>query len=58
MISTVFFDLLREKGYGFEMQAPLSKLAIHIAGCGFVDDTDIIQIGLEGDDYWTVADKL
>ena len=58
VISTVFFDLLREKGYGFEMQAPLSKLALHMAGCGFVDDTDIIQTGLDGDDYWSVANKL
>ena len=58
VISTVFVYLLRDKGYGFKMQAPLSKLALHIAGCGFVDDTDIIQTGLEGDDYWTVAAKL
>ena len=47
-----------EKGYGFAMQAPLSKLALHMAGCGFVDDTEIIQTGLDGDDYWSVADKL
>ena len=44
VISTVFFDLLRDKGYGFQMKAPLSKLALHLAGCGFVDDTDIFQI--------------
>ena len=58
VISTVFFDLLRDKGYGFKMKAPLSKLAIHLAGCGFVDDTDLFQIGLTSDDYIAVAAKL
>ena len=58
MISTVFFDLLRDKGYGFKLKAPLSKLALHMAGCGFVDDTDIMQIGLKDDDYYIVAQKL
>ena len=52
------FDLLRDKGYGFKMRAPLSKLALHLAECGFVDDTDILQIGLDTDDYFTVAAKL
>jgi len=58
VISTVFFDLLRDKGYGFEMKVLLSKLAIHLAGCGFVDDTDIFQIGLTSDDYIAVTAKL
>ena len=58
VISSVFFDLLRDKGYGFQMKAPLSKLALHLAGCGFVDDTDLLQIGLEDDDYTTVTQKL
>ena len=58
VISTVFFDLLRDKGYGFKMKAPLSKLALHLAGCGFVDDTDLLQIGLVEDDYFEVAAKL
>ena len=40
------------------MEAPLSKLSLHLAGCGFVDDTDILQIGLEDDDYITVTQKL
>jgi len=40
------------------MKAPLSKLAIHLAGCGFVDDTDIFQIGFTSDDYIEVARKL
>ena len=40
VISSVFFDLLRDKDYGFQMKATLSKLALHLAGCGFVDDTD------------------
>ena len=58
VISTVFFDLLRDKGYGFKMRAPLSQLALHLAGCGFVDDTDLLQIGLASDDYYEVAEKL
>ena len=58
VISSVFFDLLRDKGYGFNLRAPLSKLAINLAGCGFVDDTDLLQIGLEEDDYISVTQKL
>lgn len=40
------------------MRVPLSKLALHTAGYGFVDDTDITQVGLEDDDYWIVTKKL
>ena len=40
------------------MKAPLSKLSMHLAGCGFVDDTDLFQIGLSNDDYYQVAIKL
>ena len=40
------------------MKSPLSKLATHLAGCGFVDDTDLLQIGLAEDDYIEVAQKL
>ena len=40
------------------MEAPLSKLTIYMEGCSFVDDTDIIQLGLNDDDYWVVASKL
>ena len=40
------------------MRAPLSKLALHLMGCGFVDDTDILHTGLDTDDYFTVAAKL
>lgn len=57
VISTDFFDLLRYKGCSFKMKAPLSKLALPIAGCEFLDDTDIMQIGLDDDDYYTVAAK-
>ena len=37
------------------MKAPLSQLALHLAECGFVDDTDIMQIGLEEDDVLSFA---
>ena len=58
VISSVFFDMIRDKGLGLKLRAPLSKLALHMAGCGFVDDTDIIQSGLSTDDYWDVAERL
>ena len=58
VISTVFFDLLRSKGYGFKLQSPLSHIDIHLAGCGFVDDTDLLQIGSTEEDYTAVAQSL
>ena len=42
VISSVFFDLLRDKGYGFKMKVPFSQLSFHLSRCGFVDDTDIM----------------
>ena len=58
VISTVFVDLLRDKGYGFKTQSPISKTGIHLVGCGFVDDTDLLQIGAINDDYLVVVEKL
>ena len=58
VISTVFFDLLRDKGYGFKMNTPLSNQTLNLAGCGFVDDTDLLQLGRTGEHYGTVAKKL
>lgn len=54
----MLFDLLHDKGYRFKMKAALSKLALCIVGCGFVEDTDIMQIGLEDIDYWIVVEKF
>ena len=54
----VFFDMIRNKGLGLKLRPPLSKLALHMAGCVFVDDIDIIQSGLSTDDYWDVAEIL
>ena len=48
VINTVVFDLLGNNGCGFKMRAPLSKSALHIVDCGFMNDTDIVQIGLGG----------
>ena len=58
MISTVFFDILRDKDYGFKIEDPLPTLVLHVEGCGFVDDSDIIQLGLNDDDYWVVESKF
>ena len=57
MISTVFFDVLRDNGFGALFTAPFSYDKIEIAGFGFVDDTDLIQTGLSCDDYWDVASE-
>lgn len=38
--------------------APLFKLDLHITDCGFIDDTYIIQTGLEWNDNWTMTSKL
>ena len=40
------------------LKAPMSKFALHFAGYGFIDDTDIIQLGFYGDNYVEVARKL
>ena len=33
-------------------------MALHLAGCGFVDDKNLFQIELAEDDYYEVAAKL
>lgn len=55
----VFIIYYGIREYELKMKTPLSTLALNMAGCGFVDNTDIIQLGLDDDnDYWTVARKL
>jgi len=58
VISTIFFNTLRNNGYGALLSAPFSKVNVNLAGFGFVDDTDLLQTGLEQDDYWDIARKL
>ena len=58
VISSIFFDTLRKKGYGAILEAPFSKIDVTLAGFGFVDDTDLLQTGLNKDDYWDIATKL
>ena len=58
VVSSVLFDYIRNKGLGVKLRSPLSKLALHLAGLGFVDDTDLIQLGFASEDYWEVAAKL
>ena len=58
VISSVFFDALRDNGFGAILTAPFSINGLHIAGFGFVDDTDILQTGSNRDDYWGIAEKL
>ena len=58
VVSSVLFDYVRDKGYGAKICSPLSKLALHFAGLGFVDDTDIVELGFASDDYWEVAARL
>ena len=51
VISLVFFNVLREIGYGAILKVPFSNNELYIAGFGFVDSTDILQTGL-GIDYY------
>lgn len=50
--SSVLFDVLRGNGYG------AINHELHIAGFGFIDDTNILQTGLESDNYWEMSEKL
>ena len=54
----MFFDFLFDKGHGSKMKGPLSGLVLYLARCGFVDDADLWKVGLQDDDYNTVASKL
>ena len=51
VISTIFFNTLRKNGFGALLSAPFSKIDINLAGFGSVDDTDLLQTGLDTDDY-------
>ena len=41
-----------------KLRDPLPKLALYVAGCVFVDNTDIMQSGLENDSYWDISKRL
>ena len=58
VVSSVLFDYVRAKGYGAQLCSPLTQKEVHLAGLGFVDDTDILQLGGETEDYRDVAVKL
>lgn len=50
IVSSPIFDMLRSEGYGIRLCSPLSKTVTHLAGMGFVDDTDTMQNGIDSDD--------
>ena len=50
IVSSPIFDMLRAEGYGLRMCSPLSRSKIHLAGLGFVDDTDTPQNGRKSTD--------
>lgn len=54
IISTMFFDTLRENGFGTFPSAPFGKLNVNLAGFGFLDDTYLLQTGLHNDEYWKI----
>ena len=58
VISSIFFDVLKSHGFGAILTAPFSKDINKIEGFGFVDDTDILQTGLNYEDYMDISDKL
>ena len=33
-------------------------MSVNLAGFGFVDDTDLLQTGLDTDEYWDITAKL
>ena len=36
-----------KKGYGMKYASPISKICIHLVNFAFVDDTDLIQDGID-----------
>lgn len=44
-ISSICLDIMREEGYGREMESAITQSTILLTGFAFVDDTDLIQIG-------------
>ena len=58
IISSIFFDVLKSHGFGAILTAPFSKDILSIEGFGFVDDTDILQTGLNHDEYIDIMEKL
>ena len=46
VISSIFFDALKSHGFGVILTTPFSKDIIEIEGFESVDDTDILQTGL------------
>ena len=54
----LFFDVLKKHGFGAVLTTPFSKDILKIEGFGFVDDTDILQTGLNWEDYIDITDKL
>jgi hypothetical protein len=43
IVSTPLFDMLRAEGYGLRLCSPMTNTILHLAGLGFVDDTDTCQ---------------
>ena len=58
VISSIFFDVLKSQGFGAILTAPFSKEILELEGFGFVDDTDILQTGLNFEDYREITGKL
>jgi hypothetical protein len=40
-LSSIFVQILRQKGFGAQLEDPITKAFIHSIGCLFVDDTDL-----------------
>ena len=43
-ISSPLFDILRDQGFGFNLMSSITGHNLKLAGFGFVDDTDYLQI--------------
>ena len=47
LISSLIFEILRKRGLAAEICTAISKQVFHMVGFAYVDDSDLIQSGLD-----------
>ena len=57
IVSSPLFECLRQRGFGAELQSAITSTFFHISGFAFVDDTDTVQTGAQGEKTPEVLDK-
>ena len=58
VVSSIFFDILKQNDYGALLMTPFGKDVVKVEGFGFVNDMDNLQTGLNWEDYFDITDKL